>query len=239
MDRSQKEVQLRKRRRDYAVDKPKNAIRAGTTVVKVMQQKVERPERILAKKQMSASDKRKFEINSKRKESANFPQPPETAKSALVVRLTPKSEPLYFKCRDIFTEFNLLDQFEARFIALTEENRQKLKSISHIITYGTPTPELTRKLVHTHLHTEVDGKRVPVTSNKVVKQALSGSGFVCIDDLSHALLTGENVEPACSFIAPFHFVKKDLNEKSKQNVKVGGESGWRGAEITSFVESII
>jgi hypothetical protein len=74
MTASEKEVAFRKRRREYAVNKPKNAIRTGTTIIEIKQPRFYRAETIPMSGQAVKADKRKFSINRKCRKSPNFPQ---------------------------------------------------------------------------------------------------------------------------------------------------------------------
>ena len=63
MSSTEKEVAFRKRRRDYVLNKPKNAIRANTKIVHEKQDKFIRPETILARARQTKADKKKYNIN--------------------------------------------------------------------------------------------------------------------------------------------------------------------------------
>lgn len=239
MSSTEKEVAFRKRRRDYVLNKPKNAIRANTKIVREKQEKFIRPETILNRARQTKVDKKKFDINNKRPGSKNFPLPPSDINCCLVVRLAQKKDNLCSEARKILSEFQLNDQFDGRFIFLNEENRKKLKGVSHLITYGTPSVELVRVLTHTRSHTVIDGKEEPVTSNKMIRDKLGQYKIICLDDISNAITKNlDSTEQICDYLAPFHFNKVDLT-MPKRPVHAGGNSGWRGDEITSFVEQII
>ena len=239
MSSTEKEVAFRKRRRDYAIHKPKNRIRAGTEVIRVKQDRFLRPETLLARSRKTKADKRKLEINAKRKESANFPQPPEDVKSALVIRVAPKGDNLCPASAEILKEFKLNEQFDGCFVQLTEENRQKLKSIAHLITYGNPVPETVRQLILTKAQTVKDGVEVLITANKVVGDALGELGIEGLSDIVYAINKGaDTIAAITNFLAPFHFNKSDLKDP-KQPVHAGGQSGWRGEAITEFVDKIL
>jgi hypothetical protein len=112
MTASEKEVAFRKRRREYAVNKPKNAIRAGTTVIRIKQPRFCRAETILANTRAVKADKRKFDINSMRKASPNFPQPPDGLRVALVVRLVRATDYLCPQTRAALAGLRLANQFD-------------------------------------------------------------------------------------------------------------------------------
>ncbi|KAK8894895.1 ribosomal-like protein [Tritrichomonas musculus] len=239
MSSTEREVAFRKRRHDYVLNKPKNAIRANTKIVREKQDKFIRPETILARAKQIKGDKNKFNINNRRKGSTNFPLPPMELKCCLVVRLSQRKDNLCSETRKILSDFHLNEQFDGRFIFLNEENRKKLKSVSHLITYGTPSFELVRQLIHTHAHTVIDGKEEPITSNKMIADKLKGYKIICLDDISDAITKGlDSTEQVCEFLAPFHFNKTELTMPQRP-IHAGGSSGWRGDEITPFIESII
>ena len=239
MTSTEREVAFRKRRHDYAIHKPKNAIRAGTEVIRVKQDRFLRPETLLARSRKTRADKRRFQINSKRKESANFPQPPEDVKSALVIRVAPKGDNLCPEAMEILKEFKLEEQFDGCFVQLSEENRQKLKSVAHLITYGNPVPETVRQLILTKAQTAKDGVEVLITSNKTVSDALGELGIEGLTDIVYAINKGtDTISAITKFLAPFHFSKSEIKDP-KQPVHAGGASGWRGESITEFVEQIL
>lgn len=239
MGNTEKVVAFRKRRRDYALRKTSNPIRDGTTVTVVKQDRFYRAETILGKTRQIKADKRKYEQNLKRKECNNFPQPGADLKYALVVRIAETRANLCQESKAVLDGFKLKNQFDGCFVALNEENRTKLKSISHLIAYGTPSTELLRQLIHNNSTTVVNGKEEHITSNKMITDALGDKKIICLDDIVYAFVKGaDTIEDITKFLAPFHFNKTELT-----NVKLpkysGGPSGWRGDEITQFVETII
>jgi large subunit ribosomal protein L7e len=236
---SEKEVAFRKRRRDYVVRRPKSSVAANTTIIRVPQPRFLRPEKILADAHSVKSDKRRFTINSKRHPSANFPQPPDSVKVALVVRVSPKKS---FVCADsqaVLSEFKLNEQFDGCFVLLTDENRFKLKCISHLIAYGNAAPETVRQLIHTRAQIAIDGKEVPITANKVVQERLGQFGIEGLSDIVYAINEGDvHVMEIGEVLAPFHFRSIEIKEPKKP-VCDGGVTGWRGEEISSFIEAIL
>ena len=94
-------------------------------------------------------------------------------------------------------------------------------------------------MVHSHAFTIIDGKEQPVTSNKVIAEKLRPYKIICLDDISNAITKNlDSTEQVCDFLATIHFNKTDLT-MPKRPVHAGGQSGWRGDEITAFVEQII
>jgi 60S ribosomal protein uL30 len=235
---SEKEVAFRKRRRDYTINKPKHPVRAVTTVIRIKEPHFLRAETILASARAVKADLRQFEINSKRKESVNFPQPPADTRIVLAVRLSQQKDFLSPQSRGVLSELKLINQFDGVFVGLTEENRQKLRSVSHLIAYGVPSPEVVRQLIHTRARTIADGNEVLITGNKIIRDALGDLDVESLSDLVHVINSGgEAVSRICEFLAPFHFNPKEIQNAKKPRYS-GGPSGWR-EDFTAFVESIL
>ncbi|EAY16568.1 ribosomal protein, putative [Trichomonas vaginalis G3] len=235
---TEREVAFRKQRRDYTKRTKKNHIREGTKITVKKQERFIRPESLVSKNRQLQTDKKKFLANTKRPVSKNFPQPSEEDKIALVVRVTPKKEYLCKEVRTILTEYRLNDQFDGVFVALTQENRQKLKSIAHTIVYGVPTVEFIRQLIHTRAFTVKDNNEIAINSNKLVSEALSDKGLECLDDMVHSISSADdNATAVAAFLAPFHFNKIDVS-KPRLLASQGGISGWT-ADIQDFISKII
>lgn len=236
---TEREVAFRKRKRDYAISRPKNYIRAQTTIIHQKGEKFVRPESILARSRAIKTDKRRFDINSKRGASINFPQPAEDDKIALVVRTITKKE---YTCQDsyaILKELRLVNQFDGCIVVLTPEMRQKLKCISHLITYGVPTSDMIDMLIHNHAHTIVDEKEVEITSNQMVQQA-GIPDCECVGDIIYSLQHAtDNCAAIAQYLAPFHFTQREIKHEKALITKEGGNAGWRGDKINEFVQSII
>ena len=235
---TEKEIAFRKRRRDYALKPRRNFIRDNTKIIVKKEKRFIRPESLVSKSRQITIDKKKYEANMKRPASKNFPQPGEQDKFALVVRVVPKHEYICAQTKTILSELRLNEQFDGVFILLNEENRKKLKGISHLIVFGVPSLEFIRQLFHTRLFYMDGDKEVPLTSNKVVSDALGDKGIECIDDMVHSISTTDDAfDAVASFIAPFHFHKITV-AKSRLLASQGGISGW-AKDIQEFLSKII
>lgn len=235
---TEREVAFRKQRRDYTKRQKKNHIRDGTKTIVKKQEKFIRPESLVSQSRQLQVDKKKFIANTKRPVSKNFPQPSEEDKIALVVRVTPKKEYLCKEVRTILSELRLNDQFDGVFAILTQEMRQKLKSIAHTIVYGVPTNEFIRQLIHTRAFTVKGDAEIAVTSNKLVSDALADKGLECLDDMVHSLTSADDsAADVATFLAPFHFNKVDVS-KPRLLASQGGISGWTN-DIQDFLSKII
>ena len=236
---TEKEVAFRKRRRDYTLAGRKNPIRDSTIITVKKQKAFLRPESLVAKRIQIKADKKKFDINSKRKPGPNFPLPTEDDKFVLVVRLVSKKDYICSESYKILTELKLTQQFDGCFLLLTTENKEKLRKISHLIMYGIPTLELIRQLIHTRAFTIKDGVEVTVSSNKQVSDALSQFGIECLDDIVHTISnSNEGFTEIIQFLAPFHFNKTNI-EKPRMLASAGGISGFNRDGITEFIQNIL
>ena len=205
---TEKEIAFRKRRRDYALKPRRNLIRENTKVTVKREKRFIRPESLVSKSRQTTIDKKKYEANLQRPASKNFPQPSEEDRFALVVRVVPKKEYICAQTRAILSEFRLNEQFDGVFVLLNEENRKKLRAVSHLIVFGVPSLEFIRQLFHTRLFYHDGDKEVPLTSNKIVSDALADKGIECIDDMVHSISTTDDAfEAVAYFIAPVHLHK--------------------------------
>jgi len=141
----------------------------------------------------------------------------------------------------ILNKMNLNYLFGASLIQASKANLILLQKIEPYVTYGIPTRKTISNLVYKRGYGKVNNKRVPLSSNQVVEQALGEQGFICIEDLVHELATsGEKFDVVKKFIKGFK-----LNEpkggitKKNEPFHAGGDWGNREEKINDLVEKMI
>lgn len=238
MGGTEKEVAFRKKRRDYSKN-AKQDFNKEHTVIKVEREKrIKTPLQIDRKSKQIHIDKKKFETNSKRKESENFKLPTPDDKVALVIRFAGSYEFLCSDVQKLLSGFRLKKQFDAVFVPLTDENKQKLKSISHTIAYGVAPRDIVRNLITTRAHTIKDGSEVVVSSNKIVSDSFGGIGLECLDDIVDSIVNADEILPKiCRWLCPFHLNTMEI-KKTRALQSNGGKSGWY-TDIREIVNNII
>lgn len=239
MGGTEKEVAFRKRRRDYSKIKRRNHIRENTEIIRIPGQKVFRPESVLARTRLVNGDRNKVRINKSRKPSANFPQPEEEDQFCIVIRIVPKGHTLCKESFDILTSLRLVKQFDARFVRLTDDIRQQLKAISHLVAFGTPSPEVIARIIHSRgAFASEEGEKL-IQSNHEVMEALPGTGIETINEIVDTLSEcNQHFDAVADKLATLHLAKVEV-KKPTVLVSKGGMSGWRGEAINEFVLSML
>ncbi|KAI8059219.1 ribosomal protein L30, ferredoxin-like fold domain-containing protein [Gongronella butleri] len=112
-----------------------------------------------------------------------------------------------------------LDRLHAAvFVRQSKKINEQLMAIKPYVLVGAPSLESVRSVVNKRAHTTIDGKRVPITDNTMVEDALGDAGVICVEDIIHELVEGdeETFEKVVSFLAPFHLNLETRNKVKKQ-----------------------
>jgi large subunit ribosomal protein L7e len=140
------------------------------------------------------------------------------------------------------SQFGLRNVYEGVFIQYTPQNKKLLHLIEPFVTYGIPSKAVILDLLQRRGHGKIDGKKIPLSDNTVIEQALgSDTGILCLEDLVHEISTvGENFERVQKFLWPFQLesvrtrYQKDLLHRTD-----GGEYGDRGEGMDAFIKQIL
>jgi len=97
------------------------------------------------------------------------------------------------------------------------------------------------ELIFKRAYGKVAGKRVPLSSNQVVEEALGKSGLICIEDVVHEITScGELFEEANNFIWSFKLTgPKSGFKKLTTPFHADGVWGNREDKINDFVQLMI
>ncbi|KAI8084648.1 ribosomal protein L30, ferredoxin-like fold domain-containing protein [Halteromyces radiatus] len=92
----------------------------------------------------------------------------------------------------------------------------KLQKVRPYVFTGTPSLETVRNLINKRAHTLVKNKRVPVSDNNMVEEALGDIGVICVEDIIHEIMNGDKdtFEKVATYLEPF-----ELNMDSRNNFK--------------------
>uniref|UniRef100_A0A336MF87 CSON000769 protein n=1 Tax=Culicoides sonorensis TaxID=179676 RepID=A0A336MF87_CULSO len=142
----------------------------------------------------------------------------------------------------ILREMRLSKKYHATLMKVTDENLKLLAAVEPYVSWGYPSIQTVRDLVFKYGFTKEKGKKVNISSNLQVEQALGDHNIICMEDLVHELFTvGPHFDEVNNFLT--HFVlqaPKTGWEKSKgQHFSKGGESGFRGENINELFASIL
>jgi len=136
----------------------------------------------------------------------------------------------------------LINHYEGVFVKLTPSSLKMLQLVDPFVIYGMPSKQTVSELINRRGHTKVDGKRVPISNNIIIEQALGDeTGIICVEDLVHEICcVGGSFGQAANFLWPFsltkpvsEFEKKFLDEKDS---KIYGDIG---EGINDFIRKLL
>ncbi|CAI5942951.1 unnamed protein product, partial [Closterium sp. NIES-65] len=82
-------------------------------------------------------------------------------------------------------------------------------------------------------------RRVPLTDNAIVEQALGSTGIICIEDLIHEIATvGPHFLQVTGFLWPFRLAAPRGKFSKAGWFNKGGEAGNRGVEINDLIRQM-
>jgi len=136
---------------------------------------------------------------------------------------------------------------EGIFVQYTESNRKLLHLVEPFVIYGPPAASTVSDLLSRRGFGRIDGKRVPLSDNNVVEDALGEStGMICVEDLVHELTAGAEAGKDSQFAAAAKFLwsfrlagRASKFQKKKLNFKDGKMYGDVGDEINGIVRDML
>jgi large subunit ribosomal protein L7e len=171
-------------------------------------------------------------------ESGNFFVEPE-AKLAFVIRIR-GLKGVSPKCRKALQLLRLRQINNGVFIRINKATLNLLKLVEPYVAWGYPTLETVRELVYKRGFANVNGSRIPITSNAIIEKALRPN-CICVEDLIHEIYTvGDNFKKVNNFLWPFKLrsAKGGLNSIKKHFVD-GGDFGNREEYINDMVKNML
>ncbi|KRX02391.1 Ribosomal protein L30, ferredoxin-like fold domain [Pseudocohnilembus persalinus] len=163
-------------------------------------------------------------------------------KIVLVVRIRGVKD-ISTQQKKILSAMSLPGPMCATFLKLTKQNINRIKKVENYITYGTPSRKLISELIYKRCFGRIDGKRVPITSNKIVEEHLGDKGIICLQDLIVELSgEGDNFDTVRNFLYSFKLnTPKEQFDQSKATLPFnkGGEWGDREQKINDLVFNMI
>lgn len=142
----------------------------------------------------------------------------------------------------ILREMRLSRKYHATLMKVTAENLKLLAAVEPYVSWGYPSIQTLRDLVFKYGFTKEKGRKVNISSNLQIEEALGSHNIICLEDLVHELFTvGAHFDDANNFLTHFALqAPKTGWEKSKgQHFSKGGESGFRGDEINELFASVL
>ncbi|KAG0173696.1 60S ribosomal protein L7 [Apophysomyces sp. BC1034] len=147
---------------------------------------------------------------------------PEQPKLLFVLRNNGERD-LHPAVKRTFKKMRLVKLHQGVFVKLDKQSAEQLKLIEPYVTYGEPTLKTVQDLVIKRGYAKIKGKRVAISDNTMVEEALGKHNIICIEDIIHELVSlGENFTVVNQFLWPFR-----LNDPVK---------GWRMKKMENYTE---
>jgi len=146
------------------------------------------------------------------------------------------------RIRKVLYKLRLKQQHEGVFVKYTEENRKLLQLVEPWVLYGIPSKSMVDDLIRRRGHGRVGGKRIPLSDNVIIEDALgTKTGIICVEDLVEELCEpSDSFATANAFLWPFQLrAPKSRFETQKLNQKEGKEYGDKGEEIDEYIKIML
>jgi len=144
------------------------------------------------------------------------------------------------KVKTILRLLRLRQVNNAVFVRLNAASLQMLQLVEPYVTWGAPNLKTVRELLYKRGYAKINGQRIAITDNLVIKQRLQRYNVLCMEDVLHEIYTcGRNFKKVNGFLWPFKlnsptggFVKKNIHFNE------GGDAGDREHFINNLIRQM-
>ncbi|KAM0957083.1 hypothetical protein ACFX13_025888 [Malus domestica] len=157
----------------------------------------------------------------------------------LIIRIQGKND-MHPVVRKALYSLKLRKVFNAVFVKTTDAILEKLQRVQPYVTYGYPNLKNVRDLIYKKGFAKIDKKKVPLTDNNLIEQAMGQHDVICIEDIVHEISTiGPHFKEVTGFLWPFVLNKPEAGLKGSKTVfKDGGDAGDRGDKINELISKM-
>jgi large subunit ribosomal protein L7e len=143
--------------------------------------------------------------------------------------------------RRALSRLRLRNIHEGVFLRYTESTRKALHLVEPWVVYGQPSEAVVNDLVRRRGFGKVDGKRVALSNNVTIEDALGDQNIICVEDLVHEIShVGANFRAAASFLWPFRLLdSKSPFERQILKLKDGKAYGDQGEAINEYIQQVL
>jgi len=131
---------------------------------------------------------------------------------------------------------------EGVFLRYDASNRKMLQLVEPWVVYGPPTKGVVEDLVERRGFGTIDGKRVALSDNTIIEQALGDEcGVICVEDLVHELTeVGDGFNKVAKFLWPFRLSHQSTHfERETLKLTLGKDYGDKGERINEFIKQML
>ncbi|KAF5296189.1 hypothetical protein FQA39_LY12643 [Lamprigera yunnana] len=227
----------RKRRIQNKASKLKARLTKRTIGIKKKREIFKRAEAYVKEYRLKERDE--VRLRRQAKQRGNYYVPGD-AKLAFVIRIRGINK-VAPKVRKVLQLFRLLQINNGVFIKLNKATVNMMRICEPYITWGYPNLKSVRELIYKRGFAKIQGRRIPITSNKIIESKLRRSNIICMEDLIHEIFTvGNKFKYASSFLWPFKLNTPTGGWRKKTNHYVeGGDFGNREDKINELLRRMV
>jgi 60S ribosomal protein uL30 len=172
------------------------------------------------------------------KNSGNFYVEPEP-KLAFVIRIRGING-VSPKVRKILQLLRLRQVHNGVFVRLSKPALQMLNLVAPYIAWGYPNLKSVRELIYKRGHGKVNGQRLVLNDNKVIRDTLGKVDVLSVEDVIHQIVTvGSKFKQVNKFLWPFKLSSpKGGFTKKRLNFIEGGDFGNREHHINELIRQM-
>jgi len=165
---------------------------------------------------------------------------PDEPRLAFVIRIRGINQ-VHPRVRKVLQLFRLRQINNGVFVKLNNATLNMLRIAEPYITWGYPNMKTIRELIYKRGFGKVNGRRLPITDNRVIEGRLGRFDIVCIEDLIHEIYSvGPNFKAASNFLWPFKLNTPTGGWVKKTNHYVeGGDFGNRENKVNVLLRKMI
>ncbi|CCW64084.1 unnamed protein product [Phytomonas sp. EM1] len=145
------------------------------------------------------------------------------------------------KQRKILQLLRLRQIFNTVFVKLNKPIENMLRAVEPYIAYGYPSLSTIRALVYKRGYLKVNGQRIKIVDNQIVKDKYNNDDVVCVEDVVNQIYTcGKHFRTVTHGLWPFKLAPPagGMNQKRRHFVE-GGDFGNRELLINRFLARMI
>ena len=132
---------------------------------------------------------------------------------------------------------------EGVFLRYDASTRKLLQLVEPWVVYGPPLNGVVEDLVERRgFGTTSDGKRVALSDNTIIEEALGDDcGVICVEDLVHELTeVGDGFTKVSQFLWPFRLSHTSTHfERETLKFTLGKDYGDKGERINDFIKQML
>uniref|UniRef100_A0A915Q440 Large ribosomal subunit protein uL30 n=1 Tax=Setaria digitata TaxID=48799 RepID=A0A915Q440_9BILA len=229
-----------KRRKQRAEQRAKANVKKAKLIAKAKAKKLEifkRAEKYV--KEHRQRVRQEIQLKREAKKAGNFYVPDEP-RLAFVIRIRGINQ-MHPRPRKVLQLFRLRQINNGVFIKLNKATLQMLRIVEPYVAWGYPSMKTVHDLIYKRGYAKINGRRIPITDNSIVENALGKCDIICMEDLVHHIFTvGPHFKRATNFMWPFKLNNPTGGWTKKTNHFVeGGDFGNREDQINALLKKMI